>query len=195
LRQTVLVDHDFVASGPGGPLCRCCGKPVPEGSLAWDYPVPDPVAFLSEAELTRRTVFRSQRIISITGLGNFICVILPVPVEHDREATLGIWLAIPGQREWQRVMDAGRQGGDAWAGLMFAGRVVTAVQPWPQVFGAWAQARVPGPDQAPRVIHSHDQLLAGVLAGSWPEDMIRSGRYAHAPADMTGGPTPNPYPD
>jgi hypothetical protein len=193
LRQTVLVDHDSVASGPVGSLCRCCGKPVPEGSLAWDYPVPDPVAFLSEAEFARRTVFRSQRIISVTGLGNFIYVILPVPVEHDREATLGIWLVIPGQREWQRVMEAGRKGGDAWAGLRFAGRVVTAVQPWPQVFGAWAQTRVPGPDQAPRVIHSHDRLLADVLAGSWPEDMIRSGRYAHEPVDMTGGPTPDPY--
>ena len=132
LRQTVLVDHDFVASGPGDSLCGRCGKPVPEGNLAWDYPVPDPVAFLSEGELTRRTVFRSQRIISV-------------------------------------------------------------IQPWPQVFGAWAQARVPGPDQAPRLVHSHDRLLAHVLTGSWPEDMIRSGRYAHEPADMTGGPTPDPY--
>ena len=54
---------------PAGALCRCCGKPVPEGSLAWDYPVPDPVAFLSEAELTRRTVFRTQRIIIVTRAG------------------------------------------------------------------------------------------------------------------------------
>ena len=111
MRQAVLADHDSVASGPAGPLCRCCGKPVPEGGLAWDYPVPGPVAFLPGA--ARRTVFRSQRIISVTGLGNFICVILPVPAGHDREATPGIWLAVPGQREWQRVIDAGRQGGDA----------------------------------------------------------------------------------
>ena len=53
---------------------------------------------------------------------------------------------------------------------------------------------MPGPDQAPRLIHSHDRLLAGVLAGSWPGDMIRSGRYAASPVDMTtGGPTPDPY--
>jgi hypothetical protein len=37
--------------------------------------------------------------------------------------------------ELQRIMRAGSQGGDLWAGTEFAGRVVTAVQPWPEVFG------------------------------------------------------------
>jgi hypothetical protein len=85
---------------------------VPEGNLAWDYPVPDPVAFLSEDELARRTLFRSQRVMTVTGLDNFLFVILPVPVEHDRVATLGVWLNIhiPGLPEWKRVMEAGRQG-------------------------------------------------------------------------------------
>ena len=36
-------------------------------------------------------------------------------------------------------------------------------------------------------------LPAGVPAGSWPGDMIRSGRHAREPADMTGGPAPDPY--
>jgi hypothetical protein len=116
-------------------------------------------------------------------------------VEHDREATFGIWLNVPGMPEWNRVMEAGRQGGDSWAGTRFAGRVVTGVQPWPEAFGAWAQALVPGPDQAPRLNHSHDRLLARILATSWPEDTIRSGRPRHVPVDMTGGPTANPYTD
>jgi len=137
LRQTVPVDQDVVTSGVAGPVCHCCGKPLPEGNLAWDYPVPDPAAFLSAEELGERAAFRSQKVMSITGLGNFICVVLPVPVEHDREATPGIWLSIPEPREWKRVMEAGRQGGDSWAGLRFAGRVATAARPWPQIFGAW----------------------------------------------------------
>lgn len=153
----------MVTSGTAGQVCHCCGKPVPEGNLAWDYPVPDPVAFLSEEELAGRIIFRSQRVMSVTGLGNFIYVVLPVPVEHDREATLGIWLLIPEQQEWKRVMEAGRQGGDSWAGLRFAGRIVTAAQPWPQIFGVWAQALVPGPDRTRRLVHSHDPLLAEVL--------------------------------
>lgn len=35
--------------------------------------------------------------------------------------------------------------------------------------------------------------LTRVLGSVWPEDAIRSGRERHVPADMTGGPTPNPY--
>jgi hypothetical protein len=189
------VDRDVVTPGVAGPVCHCCGKPLPEGNLAWDYPVPDPAAFLSEEELGERAAFRSRKVMSITGLGNFICVVLPVPVEHDREATLGIWLSIPEAREWKRVMEAGRQGGDSWVGLRFAGRVATAAQPWPQIFGAWAQAIVPGPDRAPRLVHSHHPLLTDVLARTWPEEVIRSGRNNHEPRDMAGGPTPNPYTD
>jgi hypothetical protein len=92
-------------------------------------------------------------------------------------------------------MEAGRQGGDSWVGLRFAGRVATADQPWPQIFGAWAQALVRGPDRAPRLVHSHDPLLAEVLASTWPEEAIRPGRNRHEPRDMADGPTPNPYTD
>lgn len=187
------MEQDSGIPGTAAPVCHCCGKPIPEGNLAWDYPVPDPVAFLSDEELADRVTFRSEQVMSITGLGNFICAVLPIPVEHDREATLGIWLNIPEPREWNRVMEAGRQGGDAWAGLRFAGRVVTAAQPWPGIFGAWAQALAPGADLAPRLVHSYDPLLARILADTWPEDDIRSGRDHHVPAVMTGGATPNPY--
>lgn len=195
LRQTVVVDQDGVTSGTTGPVCHCCGKPIPEGNLAWDYEVPDPLAFLSDEELARRLIFRSQRVISVKRLGNFIYVILPVPIEHDREARLGVWLNIPEPREWKRVMEAGRRGGDSWAGLRFAGRIVTAAQPWPEIFGAWAQALVPGPNKTPRLVNSPDPLLARVLTTTWPEETIRSGQSRYAPGDMTGGPTPNPYAD
>jgi hypothetical protein len=188
-----VVDQDGAASGGTGRVCHCCGQPVPEGNLAWDFPEPDPLAFLSDDERARRLGFQTPQIVGVEGLGNFIRVILPVPVEHDREATLGVWLSIPELREWERVIDAASQGGDAWAGVRFAGRLVTAVQPWPQVFGSWTQALVPGPGKVPRLVHSVDPVLANVLTSVWPEETIRSGRESHTPADMTGGPTPNPY--
>jgi hypothetical protein len=112
-----------VASGTTGPAC-CCGKPLPEGNLARDYRVPDLVARLSAEDLAQRTLFRSQRVMSVTRVGNFIQVILPLPVEHA---------------EWERVMKAGRQGGDTWADVRFAGRIATAAQPWPQILGGWAR--------------------------------------------------------
>lgn len=144
-------------------VCQCCGEPIPEGNLAWDYEVPDPLVFLSDDDLAGRVLFRSERITSLNRLGNFTHVILPVPVEHHREATLGVWLNIPELPERNRIVDAGRQDGDSWAGVRFAGRVVTAVQPWPEIFGCWAQALVPGPSMSPRIVHSFDPRLARVL--------------------------------
>jgi hypothetical protein len=115
------MEQDAMTSGVTGPVCHCCGKPLPPGNLSWDYPAPDPVASMSQAQLAQRIAFRSQRVISVTGLGNFISVILPVAVEHEREATLGIWLHIPEQQDCNQVMEAGRKGGKSWDGLRFAG--------------------------------------------------------------------------
>jgi hypothetical protein len=189
------MDEDAVTPGPAGRVCRCCGEPIPEGNLAWNYPLPDPVALLTGQDLADRVLFRSQRIMSVRELGNFIYVILPVPVQHDREATFGIWLNVPQIKVWNRVMEAGRQGGESWAGVRFVGRVATAVRPWPEVFGAWAPALVSKPDEAPRLVHSEDRALARVLATPWPEEAVRSSRDQHVPVGMTGGPTPSPYAD
>jgi hypothetical protein len=52
---------------------------------------------------------------------------------------------------------------------------------------------MPGPDQAPGLVHSHDWLLANVLISTWPKEMIRSVRSRHTPSDTTGGPTLNPH--
>lgn len=174
-------------------LCSCCGKPLPEGNLAWDIEEPDPVAYLDDAERADRIRAQTEQIFCVTGLGNFIRVILPVPVEHDRTATFGVWLCIPDIKEWRRIIDAAKRGGNAWAGLTFEGRLVTAVQPWGDIFGVWTQAVVPGPNLVPRLVHSHDPLLARVLTETWSEDVIRSSRDQHAARPLSGGPTPNPY--
>lgn len=188
--QTVAVTQD---SPDPQPVCSCCGKPIPEGNLAWDIEEPDPLAYLSESERAANLVVQTRAIVQVKGLGNFIRVILPVPVEHDRQATFGVWLCITEPGEWGRVLDAGKQGGDAWAGLKFAGRLVTALEPWPDIFGVWTQAVVPAADKVPQLVHSVDPLLAHVLTNVWPEDVIRLDRGTHEPRDMEGGPTPNPY--
>ncbi|MEU7826658.1 DUF2199 domain-containing protein [Catellatospora sp. NPDC049133] len=173
-------------------LCSCCGEPLPPGNLAWDLEMPDPVAYLDDDDRAQRTLFESEQVFNIAGLGAFIRVILPVPVEHDRTATFGVWLCVPDAKEWTRINEAARKGGSAWAGITFEGRLATALQPWPDVFGAWTRAVVPGPDQVPRLVHSHDPLLARVLTERWPEELIRA-RGRHAVRPLSGGPTPNPY--
>jgi hypothetical protein len=174
-------------------MCSCCGKPLPPGHLAWDYAEPDPVVLLSEAERAEWIAVKTAQIMQVRRLGNFIRVILPVPIEHDREATFGVWLDIPERDEWQRVIAAASQGGQAWAGVRFAGRLVTAVPPWPSIFGVWTQALAPAPNKVPRLVHSVDPVLNAVLTRQWPEDAIRSARHTYVPHEMTGGPTPNPY--
>jgi len=174
-------------------VCSCCGKPLPEGNLAWDLEEPDPVVYLDEAERAERIVTQTEQVFCVKGLGNFIRVILPVPVEHDRTATFGVWLCIPEMNDWQRIMTAGSRGGSAWAGLTFEGRLASAIQPWPDTFGTWTRAVVPGQDQVPRLVHSHDPLLARVLTERWSEELIRSSRSEHAARPLSGGPTPNPY--
>jgi len=187
------VDQEGTNSGAPALVCHCCGQRVPEGNLAWDYPEPDPLFFLSEEERAIRLTVQTPQVVIVKGLGNFIRAILPVPVEHDREATFGVWLNIPELHEWNRVIAAASRGGDAWGGVKFAGRLATAVHPWPEVFGSWTQAVVPGPDTVPRLVHSTDPLLAKVLTDRWPEETIRSARQSHMPSDLTGGPTRNPY--
>jgi hypothetical protein len=166
---------------------------LPTDNLAWDVEEPDPLAYLSDEERASRIGAQTQQIATVHGLGNFIRVILPVPVEHDREATFGVWLCIPDEKEWKRVIGAASRGGEAWAGVTFAGRLTTAVQPWPEIFGAWTQAVVPGPNKVPRLTHSVDPTLAQVLTERWPDELVRSARGAHIPGRMTGGATPDPY--
>jgi hypothetical protein len=190
LRKAGPVTHDLP---PGTEICGCCGEPLPQGNLAWTYERPDPIVQLSDAELTERTIFQSAAVMSVKDLGNFIRVILPIPVDHDRVATLGIWVCVPQHTEWQRIMHAGRQGGDLWASTEFAGRVVTAVQPWPEIFGEWALIRVREPGPAPRIVHSSNPLLAEILTGPVPGELIQSNRGSHSPRRMSGGPTLNPY--
>jgi hypothetical protein len=62
---------------------------VPEGNLAWDYEVPDPVMHLPEDEWAARVVVQTQQIMTVRQMGNFVRVILPVPVEHDRGGPAG----------------------------------------------------------------------------------------------------------
>jgi len=97
---------------------------------------------------------------------------------------MGTPLADPGRRRESPV---------ARAGELVLATAAHAASPDDPAWRAGRTAVMSGLLARDRLIHSHDRLLAGVLAGSWPEDMIRSGRYAHEPADMTSGPTPDPY--
>lgn len=162
-------------------ICYRCGKPLGAHNLAWDYPIPDPVTDREDA-----IVVRTEQVITAQGLGSYVRVILPIPVDTGHEVTLGVWMAITDGALWDRILGAGRAGGDAWAGLEFTGRLAVAVRPWPEVFGNRATARVPGVDTVPRVVASVDEPLTRVLAGDWPEQWVVEARGHHVPGRLPG---------
>jgi len=105
-------------------------------------------------------------------------------------AALAEQVRLPAEERAVLTIATDAQAPVARAGELVLATAAHAASPDDPAWRAGRTAAMSGPLARDRLIHSHDRLLAGVLAGSWPEDMIRSGRYAHQPADMTGGPTP-----
>jgi hypothetical protein len=158
-------------------VCHCCGKVLDADNLAWDYLLPDDLMVLSDDERSAVIRVATGQIVQAAGYGNAIRAILPIPLDTGEEVTLGVWLAITEAEEWNRVLDAAKAGGEAWAGTTFTGKLLNAVQPWRNVYLAEAVAVAPGPDKVPRITASPDRLLNRVLTGPWThKKVVRSRR-------------------
>ncbi|GIG60826.1 hypothetical protein Lfu02_51980 [Longispora fulva] len=167
--------------------CYRCGDDLPGHARAWDYLLPDPVALLSDEEQDRLIGVRTEQVVTASGVGNFIRVILPVPLDTGHTATFGVWLCVTSRPEWQAVIGAARAGGETWSGYTFSGRLATAVAPWPEVFGARATAVAPGPGLVAQIRRSDERRLARVLTQVWPDSEILAARErGHVPGVMTG---------
>ncbi|MFF4879530.1 hypothetical protein [Micromonospora sp. NPDC000668] len=145
-------------------------------NLAWDYPLPDDLAALAEKERTASIQTLTRQIVQADGYGSAIRVILPIPLDTGDLITLGVWLAITPAAEWDRVLSAAQAGGDAWSGTTFAGVLLNAVEPWPDVYLAEAVAVVPGPNKVPRITDSASELLRRVLTGPWSHKEVVGAR-------------------
>jgi hypothetical protein len=154
-------------TAPKSKICYCCGQELPAENMAWDYLYPDDVAELTDDQRAAQITFQSRAVI-VSDVGSFIRAILPVRLDVGPVASLGVWLAIISEADYDRIMAAGRTGGDAWALLTFSGRVANHVEPWPEVFGAMAMVVVSGPGPAPRITDSTDSMLREVLTKQWP---------------------------
>jgi 8-oxo-dGTP diphosphatase len=152
--------------------CYCCGKVLGPDNLAWDYPLPDDLAKLTEDELARCMTVNTGQIVVAKGFGNAIRVILPVPLDTGRTATFGVWLAIATADEWHRVVDAAGGRGEPWPGCTFSGRLLNAVAPWPEVYLANATARAPGENKVAWIVASPHEKLSQVLIGPWSQHEV-----------------------
>ena len=173
--------HSEVVTRAHPATCQCCGTPLAADHLTWRYPVPDVIAELSGAEAEQRLEVHTEAVIVAAGVGSFVRVRLPIRMDTDRSASLGVWLKIVDAETFYRVMDAGRTGGAAWQSLSFRGRLANTVEPWPEVYQAVAVAAVPEePDRppanddddltVPRIVSSEHPLLSRLLTEPWPQE-------------------------
>ncbi|WP_344134486.1 DUF2199 domain-containing protein [Luedemannella flava] len=163
--------------------CRCCGEPIPAGNAAWDYEAPDPMLLLPDAEADRVRVLNSSVCIA-DGIGNFIRI-MPVDMDDGRTAALGVWIYLR-YEEYERGRHAITGGVSTWQGMRISGRLATAVQPWPDAFGAIVTATVPADTavtetRAPYLTETDNELLHDVLTRSWALHEVFRGRNAHQP--------------
>lgn len=117
----------------------------------------------------------TRQIVQADEYGSAVRAILPIPLDTGDLVTLGVWLALNGA-EWDRVLDAARAGLSAWSGITFTGRLLNAVEPWPNVYLADATAIAPSPDRVARITGSTNELLGRVIAGPWTHKEVVAAR-------------------
>lgn len=161
-----------------GNVCYCCGADVGAENLAWDYTWPDVLADMPADE--RETLVRhSSRVFVVAeGYGVATRVILPIKLDNDRTATLGVWvnLAGGGEQAWQ-IDQAVTQGGDAWIGYRITGELLNAVEPWPEVYFTEVTAVGVADGKIARVVDGTDPTLRRVLTETWPhQEFLRTRR-------------------
>lgn len=140
--------------------CGCCGALVDDQNLRWEYELPDELA-----DDTDQISYRSRAVI-LSEVGSFLRCIAPIRLDDGAVARFGVWVAILDDAD--RVMAAGRAGGDAWATLRFTGVLTNTLRPWPTIYRPIVSVAVSEPDLVPLLIDSRDPLLRDVLTRSWP---------------------------
>src|SRR5262245_43099841 len=136
----------------GGHVCSCCGKPIADDNLGFNYVLPDVVADLSDEEYDERLGVNTDAVLTVQGCGSYFRVLLPVRLDDVRTVTLGVWLAIDSPGEFKRILDYCREPEDP-PSLTYQGVLSNAVAPWEgKTLGATVTASMRKPFTLPRVI-------------------------------------------
>ena len=161
-----------------GAACGCGGHLDPERpgfALLW----PHLVAELSDAERSRRIEVDTGVIMIVDGVGNFLKVRLPIPLEDGRTVVYLAWvyLEAPVIDEFVKsVKDRTLEG------RRFAGLLCNAIEPWgedllraPVVLGG-QRFNEDGSIAYSEVLESGDPLLSEVLRKRWPAQFVLGDR-------------------
>jgi hypothetical protein len=163
--------------------CACCGETLHDDHIAWNITLPQPIAELGRRQMDARITTQTDMLLVARGVGNFFRVILPIPMDTGREATVGVWISV-GPADVDRVISAAHGPGEEWGKLSYSGVIANGVEPWAGIYRAPATVAVIGQDSAedgvlkvPRVVASEHPLLHRVLTESWPErEFLRARR-------------------
>ncbi|GAB3873414.1 hypothetical protein GCM10029964_013630 [Kibdelosporangium lantanae] len=150
-----------------GNVCYCCGVELGPDNLAWNYELPQVFAGATADELADAFDFRSDAFLVTRRYGVAIRVILPIRLDNDRTATLGVWMSLEGE-DANRVNAAARDGGEAWIGCTFTGQLLNEVRPWPETCYARITALASEDRTLARVVDSEDPVVKRMLTETWP---------------------------
>jgi hypothetical protein len=161
----------------GGYVCSCCGKPITEDNLGFNYTVPSTLWDLSDEECEDVVVVNTDAVLTTRGFGNYFRVILPVRLDDGRTVTFGVWVEIHTPDEFTRVLDYCREPEDP-PSLTFQGTLSNSVAPWQgKTMGATVTSALLEPRKLPRITGGDPPVLE-VLNGSWSaRDVLASRQH------------------
>ncbi|GHF20314.1 hypothetical protein GCM10014715_88610 [Streptomyces spiralis] len=153
----------------------CCGGELDPEHPGFELPLPHLVAELSEEERAKRVRVDTGAMMVADGVGNFLKVRLPIPLENGRTVVYLVWIYVKA-----RVIEeiVARVHDDTLPGHRFEGLLCNAIGPWgeevlraPVVLEGQPikkEGRVPYCE----VVESAHPLLAKVLNDRWPAEFV-----------------------
>ncbi|MFF3566023.1 DUF6348 family protein [Streptomyces sp. NPDC002574] len=165
--------------------CGCGGHLDPEHP-GFDLPLPYLVAELSEEERTRRVRAHTDAMIVADGVGNFLKVRLPVPLDDGRTVKYLAWAYLEAAVIEEVVARVHER---TLTGHRFEGLLCNAIEPWgedvlraPIVLEGQPASRA-GAVGYCEVVESGHLLLGKVLSERWPAAFVLGDRDPRLRAD------------
>lgn len=156
-------------------LCSCCGEPIAEDKLGFNYPLPDAVADLPEEEYNERLGVNTDAVLTVGGYGSYFRVLLPARLDDGRTVTFGVWVRIDSPDEFRRILDYCREPEDP-PSLTYQGVLCNAVAPWEgKTLGARVTASMLKVFTLPRIV-AGDPPVVEVLNGTWSAREVLASR-------------------
>jgi hypothetical protein len=170
-RRTI---HARPAHHAHGADCCCGDEPDPDHP-GFEFPLPHLVAELSEEERAKRLRVDTGALMVADGVGNFLKVRLPIPLDDGRTVVYLAWVALRAEVIEDVVA---RTNAGTLPGHRFEGLLCNAIGPWAEevlrapVVLVGQPVKREGRVPYCEVVESGDPLLSRALSERWPAEFV-----------------------